>query len=414
MTTKALDSYSRVKQTMFQKRISIRQMEDMIYLGARIGKTTFFYGGAGLGKSEKVRQVADKMFPHRVGDNLCDVRLSDKEPQDIAGIPVPVSYFDEVMKKEVTRTVYAVPSFWPTDPEWEGIIFLDELPNAMLGTQHSAYQVILDHVAGDHRFPKGCVFVGAGNRDTDNAGTTEMPGPLVNRMILCEVEYNLDIWIEDYAIPYKLHPHIIGFLKQFAEHFYTGDVENRSTAVFASPRQWKTASDILYDYENINKNSYLTEVALAGTVGEGLETQVMAYHIRASELPKVEDIFSGSVTKHSLPREKNDLVYVLSQTCLRKLEEEVMNNSIDDETFIKRAGNFMNFMYNNYYEYNKDTLIALMIGIFRAQGGNESVLTMNPKRTKMIPALRKSCMAVMGLVMEYQQRYGTIMEDFAA
>lgn len=401
-------TYQREKQTMFQKRISIRQMEDMVMLGARIGKTTFFYGGAGLGKSEKMRQIANKMFPHRIGDNLCDVRLSDKEPQDIAGIPLPIE-----MQDGTVRTMYAVPDFWPTDPNWEGIIFLDELPNAILGTQHSAYQVILDHMAGNFKFPKGCVFVGAGNRSTDNAGTTEMPGPLINRMIVCEVEYNLDVWIEDYAVPFKLHPHIIGFLKQFPEHFYTGDVVNRpDNGVFASPRQWKTTSDILFDYEK-TKNEFITEIAIAGTVGEGLETSVLAYHLRAAELPKVEDIFSGKETKHHLPREKNDLVYVLAQTCLRHLEKEVMDNSLNDEDFIKRASNFMNFMFSNYYQTNKDTLIALMIGIFRApKDGEQPILLQNPRREKMIPMLRKHCSSVADLVIEYQTRYGKIMEDF--
>lgn len=404
-------TYQRTNQTMFKKRISIRQMEKMVRLGARVGKTTFFFGGAGLGKSQKAQQIADSMYPHRKGDNLCDVRLSDKEPQDIAGIPVPVTYFDDVMGKEVTRTVYACPSFWPTDPAWEGIVFLDELPNAMLGTQHSAYQVILDHVAGDHRFPKGCVFVGAGNRDTDNAGTTEMPGPLINRMIVCEVDYDLDVWIEDYAVPFKLHPHIIGFLKQFPEHFYTGDVTNRSTPVFASPRQWKTVSDILFDYE-VEKDEFIAEVAIAGSVGEGLETAVLAYHLRAAELPATEEIFSGKVTEHDLPREKNDLVYVLSQTCLRKLEQEIMDNDISDDKVIERASNFLNFMFNNYYSRNKDTLIALMIGIFRAKDDTTPLVSMNPKRQKMVPALRQNCSAVMKIVMEYQTRYSEVLKDF--
>jgi len=271
----------------------------------------------------------------------------------------------------------------------------------------------MDHVAGDHRFPKGCVFTGAGNRDTDNAGTTEMPGPLVNRMIMCEVDYDLDVWIEDYAVPFKLHPHIIGFLKQFPEHFYTGDVTNRSTPVFASPRQWKTVSDILFDYE-VEKDEFIAEVAIAGSVGEGLEAAVLAYHLRASELPTTEQIFSGEVTQHDLPREKNDLVYVLSQTCVRKLEEEVKDNNISDEKLIERASNFLNFMFNNHYNRNKDTLIALMIGLFRAPTNGEAVLSMNPKRQKMIPALRKNCESVMKIVMEYQTRYGEIMKDFSA
>lgn len=409
-----IKTYERTNQTMFQKRITIRQMEDMVRLGKAIGKTTFFFGGAGLGKSQKMQQIANNIFPHRIGKNLCDVRLSDKEPQDIAGIPVPVTYFDEVMGKEVTRTVYACPSFWPTDPDWEGIVFLDELPNAMLGTQHSAYQVILDHVAGDHRFPKGCVFAGAGNRDTDNAGTTEMPGPLVNRMIICEVDYNLDIWIEDYALSARVHPLVIGFLKQFPEHFYTGDVTNRSTAVFASPRQWKTVSDILGYYESNSFNEYLTEVAIAGSVGEGLDALVMAYYVRAKELPDIEGIFNGKERKHHLPREKSDLVYVLAQSCLRKLEDEVKDNNFTDDQIITRASNFLNFMYDSYYELNKDTLIALMVGLFRNPiDGSDPILLKNPKRNKMIPGIRKNCPAVMSLVLQYQQRYSMILQDFS-
>ena len=90
-----------------------------------------------------------------------------------------------------------------------------------------------------------------------------------------------------------------------------------------------------------------------------------------------------------------------------------MNNSIDDDKFIERVGNFMNFMYNNHYQRNKDTLIALMIGLLRAPQEGEAILTKNPKRVKMIPALRKHCPAVMQLVLEYQQRYGKLMEDFA-
>jgi len=406
-------AYKRTSQHVFQKRITIRDMDYFVALGARLNKTVFFYGGAGLGKSQKMQQIADNMFPHRKGNNLCDVRLSDKEPQDIAGIPVPVTYIDKETGKEVTRTVYACPSFWPTDPNWEGIIFLDELPNAMLGTQHSAYQVILDHVAGDHRFPKGCVFVGAGNRDTDNAGTTEMPGPLVNRMIMVEVDYDLDVWIEDYAIPFRLHPNIIGFLKQFPEHFYTGDVENRSTAVFASPRQWATVSGTLYDYDKYRPSDYLTEVAIAGTVGEGLDTEVMAYHARASELPKIEDVFSGKVTKHNLPREKNDLVYVLAQTGLAKLEDEIMDDKLATPLVVDRACNFMNFMTDNYYQNNKDTLIALMIGLFRSHKVEEKPLMLrNPKREKVIPTVRAKCASVMQLVMEYQNRYGKELEAF--
>lgn len=406
---------SRKDQSIFTKRINVRQMEDIVRLGAAIGKTVFFFGGAGLGKSQKMQQTADALYPKNSdGRNLCDVRLSDKEPQDIAGIPIPMTVIDPVTNKEVVRTMYAVPEFWPTDPNWKGIIFLDELPNAGLSTQHSSYQVLLDHIAGTFAFPAGCVYVGAGNRDTDGAGTTEMPGPLVNRMIITEVEYDLDVWIEDFAVPYRLHPHVIGFLKQFPDYFYTGDVEDRKNMVFASPRQWETVSRILDQYDRKVISDYITEVAIAGAVGEGLDALVMAYHVRASKLPSLEDIFSGAILKHPRPLSPDevDLVYVLSQTCMRKIEDEVMSSRYSDDELIKRIGNFLTFMYDNHGRTSKDMVMALMTSLFRAPGGKDPILNANPKRGRLMPLLRKNVPTVMTIVLDYQKRYGTIMEDF--
>ncbi|QYC52613.1 ribosomal protein uS19 [Salmonella phage SSBI34] len=400
-------TYERVSQSVFKKRINIRQMRDMMLLGKMIGKTVFFYGGAGLGKSQKMRQIADELFPHRIGNNLVDVRLSDKEPQDIAGIQIPIELPDGT-----ARTVYAVPDFWPTDPDWEGIIFLDELPNAGPATQQSSYQVVLDHIAGSHVFPKGAIYAGAGNRDSDNGNTHEILGPLVNRMMMCEIDYDLDIWIEDFAIPFRIHPMVIGFLKNFPHHFYTGDVENRSTIVFASPRQWETVSKILFCLDDKLISTEIAEVAICGSVGEGLDTELLAYYKRAKTLPDLEDIFSGKTTKHKIPHEDMDLVYVLSQISIRKIEDEIMNNAMTDEEVIDRVGNFLTFMYENYGKENRDTVMAMITSLFRAPTGQTPVLQMNPRRSKMGPLLRKRTPTMMKVVMDYMTRYGSIMADF--
>lgn len=403
-----IQTYERTNQHIFKnKRINIRQMEDMMRLGAAIGKTVFFYGGAGLGKSQKMEQIAREMFPN-TKNPLCDVRLSDKEPSDIAGIQIPIEMADGTV-----RTVYAVPDFWPTDPNWEGIVFLDELPNAGPSTQQSSYQVILDHVAGSHKFPKGSVFAGAGNRDTDNGATNAILGPLVNRMMMCEVDYDLDVWIEDFAVPFRVHPIVIGFLKQFRHHFYTGDVTNRSTDVFATPRQWETVSRILYERDKGTIDDYIAEVAIQGSVGEGLDTEVFGYYIRAEKLPATEDILDGTTKKHHIANEDMDLIYVLSQSALRVLEEDVMNDKeMTDAEFITRTGNFLTFMYENYGKTNRDVIMAMVTGMFRKQGNNEALVQLNPRRSRLGPMLRKSSPTMTKLIMEYMDRYSDVMEIF--
>src|SRR5699024_2579553 len=90
----------------------------------KANKALRMFGGAGLGKSQVMKQVANEMFGER-DDNLVDFRLADKDPTDVVGVQIPVT--DDNGK---TRTVYALPDFWPEDPDWEGIIFLDELLHA--------------------------------------------------------------------------------------------------------------------------------------------------------------------------------------------------------------------------------------------------------------------------------------------
>ena len=92
------------------------------------------------------------MFGER-DDNLVDFRLADKDPTDVVGVQIPVT--DDNGK---TRTVYALPDFWPEDPDWEGIIFLDELLHADNYLQKVAFQIVLDHKIGKYTFPKGAVL----------------------------------------------------------------------------------------------------------------------------------------------------------------------------------------------------------------------------------------------------------------
>ncbi|AKJ73543.1 hypothetical protein SP40_102 [Salmonella phage 40] len=164
------------------------------------------FGGAGLGKSQAMKQVANMLFGER-DDNLIDFRLADKEPSDVVGVQIPVT--DD---NGVTRTVYAIPNFWPEDPNWKGIVFLDELLHAEPYLQKVAYQIMLDHRIGTYVFPKGAVFAGAGNRPGDGTAVSMLEAPLANRMILVELDYDTTVWLQDYALHNDVHPTIVGFI----------------------------------------------------------------------------------------------------------------------------------------------------------------------------------------------------------
>lgn len=393
-------------QNIFDLRINVRQIEDIIKFGFRRKRSIFLYGGAGVGKSQKIAQIADMLFPTNTGRNLVDVRLSDKEPQDVTGIPVPVT-----MPDGKVVTVYATPSFWPDDPNWVGIVFLDELTNAPAACQQAAYQIILDGKIGEYTFPVGALRVGAGNREGDGGATNTLLSPLANRMCLVEVDYDLDIWIEDFAVPNDVHPSIIGFLKQSPDMFYTGDKDDLEPGTsFATPRSWVGGSDALYDYDLGLMSQFMTHVAVQGMVGNGMDSLVLDYHTRTRKLPKVEGVLDGSIQKHHLENHEVDLLYVLSQTCLSQLRKDALSQ-MDDQQVLDRVHNFLTFMHDNYGKTNMDIIVAMTVNIFRGTGTTKSILTQNDKREKMIPRLLRHSNKVGEIVKNYTKQYGDLMAE---
>lgn len=398
---------SKAQEFMFTHQITVREMEDIICFGQRRKRAVFFYGGAGVGKSQKVAEVADKLFPHRKGNNLIDVRLSDKEPQDVTGCPVPVT-----MPDGTTRTVYAVPSFWPTEPNWEGIVFLDELTNASIPCQQAAYQIMLDGKIGEYTFPPSVIRVGAGNRESDGGAITPLLAPLANRMVLTELRYDLDVWIEDFAVPKAIHPFIIGLLKQFPDKFYTGhEAEDNQGSSYASPRTWEVGSDCLYDLDSKKISERIANIILQGVVGDGMDSVVMAYYLRAKKLPSLESIFSGTAKEPDIGRNEVDLVYVLTQSCLMEIAKEVNGSKFTDEEILDRITNFLNYMIEHFSVNNMDLVISMAVSLFNQKGNTKAVLTQNPKRQKLGPRLLRHSPTIGKLIFQYEETFGELLRE---
>lgn len=393
---------------LFDKTINVRQVADAIKLAHSLNKSIMVFGGAGIGKSEKVAQCANEMFPLTDAEkaagkfNLVDVRLSDKDPTDLAGVPVPVT-----MEDGSVRTVFATPSMWPTDPNWKGIIFLDELSNASAPLQQAAYQVVLDHKIGNYTFPKGSVFVAAGNREGDGGSTFELLKPLANRFMIFELQENLDIWLEDYAIPAGVHRTVMGYLKFAPQKFNTSEVDNKGPA-FATPRSWVTASDILLQYDNGKIGDQMMRAAIQGTIGNGMDAELADYHKRTHKIPSAEDILTGKVTHFKVNDEEVDLIYVAAQGCLQVLRQNMEDAGKGDDEIVKRVDNYLGFLYNNYHTRQMDIVVGLCIGLFKGQAGSKPLLNQRPGIQGKVINQSEASKAI---VHKYSEKFGKIIAE---
>lgn len=401
-----------MSQHVLKERINLRELRDVISFGYRHDTPIFILGGAGVGKSAIIQQIADVMFPKFKGKNVVDFRLSDKAPQDATGIAIPIERADGTV-----RTVFATPDWWPTDPDWEGFIFLDELTNAEPALQQIGYQIMLDRQFIGYKFPKKALPIGAGNREGDGGSTHTLLSPLVNRMILVEVDYDYTVWNEDYAEPKGLHPALLGFLKQFPQKLYTGDADGLEAGKpYASPRAYDKVSNALFDLDKKLISSRITAILIQGSVGEGLETEILNYHTRVTKLPDMEKVFKGEIARHSLQTHEVDLIYVFGVASLWQLRKDVEEDKYSDQEIMQRTANWISFMFESFKAQNVDLVIGFVTQIIQKVGDKPAILTCNEKRNsriKMIPNTLKNSPALAALVTTYMADHMALLEDIS-
>ncbi len=238
------------------------------------------WGPPGVGKSTVVRALC-----RRHGIGFLDVRLSQREPVDLRGLPVPRG----------DRVEWLLPSEWPRDPASRGIILFDEITAADRSLQVAAYELILDRRLGDlYAIPPGWYVVAAGNRLADRAAALTMSSALANRFCHVEVAPALEGWLA-WAVEHDLHPEVIAFLRHRPTALFSMDgVLERG---WPSPRSWERVSTELTLLDRgllpSSAKDRLTRVLVAGLVGEGTAIEFLAFRRTASALPDVLAMLEG-------------------------------------------------------------------------------------------------------------------------
>jgi hypothetical protein len=223
--------------------------------------TLFLHGAPGTAKSAVVYGEA---CAH--GMQFLDWRLSIHEPVDFTGVP---------MVKD-GKTVFCPPGWLPVDGE--GVLFLDEYPQAMLSMQNVGGQLIYDRKIGGYTLPPGWVVIVAGNDAKDKAGTSRTPQQINNKLIHIDVEPDYDGW-RDWALDNEIDARLIAFLDHRQELLCKPSPDARA---FPTLRTWDFASTILG--EELPRPIQFE--MLAGTVGQG----------PAAELVGFLDVYAGLVS----------------------------------------------------------------------------------------------------------------------
>lgn len=216
------------------------------------------WGPPGIGKSLLVRELCQQLDIHFI-----DVRLSQMEPVDMRGIPVP----------DGDSVKWLVASSWPSDPDSRGIVLFDELPAADRSLQVAAYELLLDRRLGDiYTLPDGWLMMGAGNRAEDRAVSVPMSSALANRLMHLEIKADIEAW-GAYAVSKGLHADVVAFLRFKPEYLLVNDTNCQRG--WPSPRSWERVASLLKT--NIELDEVTQRLMISGLVGESACTELMAF-----------------------------------------------------------------------------------------------------------------------------------------
>lgn len=225
---------------------------------------TMLWGAPGVGKSDLIKQ-----FAKQYGDFI-DLRLPLLDAVDMRGIP----------SIQDGKTVWMTPDMFPK--KGKGVLFLDELPQAMPIVQSAASQLILDRKIGEYSLPDGWMIIAAGNRDSDRAATNRMPSHIANRFTHLDYEVDYEDWYT-WAYANGVNPMVIAFLQFKPELLHKFDPKVKA---FPTPRSWGFVSNLL-NTGDIDEG--LLEI-VSGTIGEGAAGEFIGFVRVFRELPDYDTI----------------------------------------------------------------------------------------------------------------------------
>ena len=241
------------------------------------------WGAPGLGKSSILKDVAKEL-----GIGFIDVRLAQREPVDIRGLPVPG---EDGVK-------WLVASEWPRDPKSRGIILFDEITAADRSLQVAAYEFILDRRLGElYSVPDGWYICAAGNRTEDRAVAATMSSALANRFLHVEMQEDVESWIV-WARTHDIHPSVMGFVRYRPGCLFNQEGENLERG-WPTPRSWERVSRMLERFKGEDEG--LLRKVVYGLVGNRAGVEFMEFHKINETFDDVLELMTNPDKKINIP-----------------------------------------------------------------------------------------------------------------
>jgi hypothetical protein len=296
---------------------------------------------------------------------FADMRLAQKEPTDLSGMPSVDS------KTNITKWWAPLLMKVLSMDGINGMLLLDELPNAPILTQNAAYQLVLDKAIGEISLSKGVSVHGAGNRLSDKSNVFDRPAALKSRFSNYELRPpSADDWIGNYAIKNNLDSRMIGFINNKPDYL-TMEVSKLDSDSFPCPRSITEAAKLI----NGITDPYMMNLLVAGKCGPGFATEFEAYVLLGSQI-NIDDILDDP---SKCPMDQGQRWFMLSG---------IKDRMIKDKNGAKKlTKNYIKLL--NQIDPDMAISSLYLIENDKAGKGMVSELTKHPEASQLVSNIRK-------------------------
>lgn len=281
---------------------------------------TLVWGPPGVGKTDRISQVAKKLNLHFEA-----MSAANREPSDFAGLPV----------KRDNGVVFE-PLAWALrlKAAGSGILFIDEVNTARIATQTALLKVVQDREVGDLHLGENVVTICAANPQDFAPSRWETDAALANRFYHLKVSANASEWIDWAFTQISVNPglaNIVAYINSRQSMlFQFPKNEQDMGGPWPSPRSWTNAAKLANGLTDI---SDISEV-LSGIIGVAAASDYVAW-FKARDLPNPEEVLSNCDT-YTLPK-KLDVIFAIMtevvQYTVNRNDKKIFENAW---TFVAR------------------------------------------------------------------------------
>lgn len=327
----------------------------------------YIVGSPGIGKTKIIKYLIDSEVVdsgdsnYKIGSVFYTPALQRLE--QFGGIPNFKTVVDDNGEEEL-HTVWSIPELVVRIKELSKkyyflFVIFDDWHLCPTEIQQIGFELFTHYSLNGYSIPRNVGFILAGN-ETSAAGARVALSAIKDRSYMLYTQPDVKYWINNFAIPKKIHASGIDFFENDCNYQFFNEPES-TIEKFATPRSWATLFNHITVMENSSTSSIINTEDLVimakGCVGTRSGMAFVEHYNAYSSIKIDGDLNTGTcnfptnnIQQYIYARMLSNKVYSLLATCVfSKKKNPELTNLI--KNICKNFVSILNYLKKNHEEH---------------------------------------------------------------